>query len=134
MSDLELYQENVLDYYKHPRNKEILEGYTHTARKLNPLCGDELTIYLKIKNRVVERATFQGKGCAISQAAISMLTEKIIGMSIESICHLGKEDILNLLGIPITYTREKCAVLSLQVLQESLSEEKKNLKLGVEGC
>jgi nitrogen fixation protein NifU and related proteins len=130
MSDLELYQENVLDYYKHPRNKEMLVGYTHTARKLNPLCGDDLTIYVKIQNGVVTKATFQGNGCAISQAAISMLTEKIIGMDIESLHTLSKEDIVMLLGIPITYTREKCAVLSLQVLQKSLMEEKKNRKLG----
>ena len=124
MSDLELYQENVLDYYKNPRNKKTIEGCTHTARELNPLCGDELTIYFNVADEIVTEVGFQGTGCAISQAAISMLSEKLIGMNVEEVNNLGKEDIFELLGIPISYTREKCALLSLKVLHKSLEVSK----------
>ncbi len=120
MSDLELYQENVLDYYKNPRNKCEIEEYTHTARELNPLCGDELTIYLNVKEGIVQEVGFQGTGCAISQAAISMLTEKLVGMNVVDMKKIGKEDIYGMLGIPVSYTREKCALLSKKVLHKSL--------------
>jgi nitrogen fixation protein NifU and related proteins len=119
MSDLELYHENILDYYKNPRNKCSIE-HTNAARELNPLCGDELTIYLNLVEGIVTKASFEGEGCAISQAAISMLTEKLVGMNVEDMEKLGKEEIFGLLGIPISYTREKCALLSLKVLHKSL--------------
>lgn len=118
MSDLELYKENVLDHYKNPLNKKVLENYTHTARELNPLCGDELTIYLLIEDYLVKDVSFQGKGCAISQAAASLFTEKIKGMSLKDAQKLGKEEIFSLLGVPITYSREKCALLILEVLNK----------------
>ncbi len=87
-------------------------------RDLNPLCGDEITIYVNVVEGIVKDVSFEGKGCAISQAAASMLTEEVKGMGIEDVKKLGKEDIFSLLGIPISYTREKCALLALKVIQK----------------
>jgi len=116
--DLELYQENILELYKHPQNKKKMKNFTNTARDLNPLCGDEITIFLVVENDVVKEISFDGDGCAISQAAASLLTEKVKGMSYSEIKEMGKDEVFSLLGIPISYTREKCALLALQVLKK----------------
>lgn len=120
----EIYKENIIDYYKNPRNKEELKNYTAKQRELNPLCGDEITLYLKIEKGKIISATFIGKGCAISQASISMLTEKIKGMTVTEAKKVRKEDIFTMLGIPISFVRMKCALLSLKTLTKSLEKEK----------
>ncbi len=117
---LEMYQENILDHYKEPCNKKMLDKYSHTFRELNPLCGDEITLYLLVENGNITDVSFQGHGCAISQASVSMLTEKIKGMNLEDVMNLGKDDIFEMLGIPISHTRLKCALLSLKVLHNAL--------------
>lgn len=118
----EIYKENIIDYYKHPRNKFELKGYTHQHREINPLCGDDITLYLHIEKGKITEASFTGKGCAISQASISMLTEKIKDMPLKEAKALKKEDILQMLGIPISFVRMKCALLSLKVLTKEVEE------------
>ncbi|MSR86135.1 iron-sulfur cluster assembly scaffold protein [Candidatus Woesearchaeota archaeon] len=118
----EMYKENIIDYYKHPRNKEELKDYTCKHRELNPICGDEIILYLKIEKGKVKRATYTGKGCAISQASISLLTEKITDMNITEAKNIKREDIFKMLGIPISFVRTKCALLSLKTLTKSLEE------------
>jgi nitrogen fixation NifU-like protein len=122
-NDEEIYKENILDYYKHPRNKKELNTNTKAHDK-NILCGDEITIYLKIKNNKILEATFTGNGCAISQASASMLTEKLKGLTLKQAKAISKEDILKMLGIPLSFIRTKCALLSLKVLNKALEESK----------
>jgi len=115
----EIYKENIIDHYKHPHNKGEIE-HTKSHRELNTSCGDELTIYLNIKNNIIENISFTGHGCAISQASVSMLTDKLKGMAVEEAQKVSKDDILTLLGIPISYVRMKCALLSLKTVQGAL--------------
>ncbi len=120
----EIYKENIIDYYKHPRNKKELEKCTCKQKEINPICGDEITIYLKINKGKISQATYTGKGCAISQASISMLTEKLKDMPVAEAEKIQKEDIFSMLGIPISFVRMKCALLSLKTLSKSLEKTK----------
>lgn len=118
----QMYRENILDYYKHPRNKQKLSHATIMHRELNPLCGDDITIYLHIENQKIIQATFLGSGCAISQASISMLTEKVVGKTLDDVKKLTKEDITAMLGITISPGRIKCALLSLKAVMKGIEE------------
>lgn len=114
----DFYKENILDHYRNPRNAGTLEDATHTHEENNPLCGDVIRIDLHVNaDNVIDKVAFQGKGCAISQASASMLTEMIEGKTLDEAKQIGKEDILEALGIPIGPTRLKCALLSLKVLK-----------------
>ena len=114
----EMYTEMILDYYRHPKNFGEIDNPDIKARDTNPLCGDVIEMHLKLNgNHIVEQARFSGNGCAISQAAASMLTENIEGKTLEEIRNLGKEDILNMLGIQVSAVRLKCALLGLKVLK-----------------
>lgn len=121
--DEEIYKENILDYYKHPRNKKELKTKIKACDK-NIFCGDEITIYIKIKNNKIGEATFTGNGCAISQASASMLTEKLKGLTMKQAKSISKEEILKMLGIPLSFIRTKCALLSLKVLNKAIEESK----------
>ena len=112
-----LYREAILDHYRHPRNKGHLEAPDISYHDVNPFCGDEITLELKIENGVVVQAAFDGRGCAISQASASMMTEEIIGKSLEELKSWSKDDILELLGIEIGPVRLKCALLPLKALK-----------------
>jgi nitrogen fixation NifU-like protein len=116
----EIYRENILDHYKHPRNVGAIKNCLHQHRELNPLCGDELELFLEVENNKIVKVFFSGAGCAISQAAMSMLTEKIKGMGVEEAMKLQSEDIVDMLGIPIGVVRMKCALLCLKTLHGSL--------------
>ena len=117
----DFYRENILDHYRHPRNKGELEHPTHTHEEDNPLCGDVVRIDLHVNEEdVIEEVAFSGRGCAISQASASMLTEMLEGKSVEEAKQISKDDILELLGIQIGPTRLKCALLSLKVLKAGL--------------
>ena len=116
----DLAQVNILDHSKHPRNHESLEHPTASREELNPLCGDRVRIDLLIKNDVIQDLRFSGRGCAISQAAASMLTEALKGQPVAVAKTFGKDDVLDLLGIPIGYARMKCALLSLKALKASV--------------
>jgi nitrogen fixation NifU-like protein len=115
-----LYREAILDHYKHPRYKGQLENPDYQYHDHNPLCGDELTIQLRVEDGRIVDAAFDGRGCAISQATASMLLEEIVGKSVEEIKQLDKSYILDLLGIEIGPVRLKCALLSLKVLKAGL--------------
>ncbi len=117
---LNLYTEIILDLYKNPLNKGEIENPTHEAFKNNPLCGDEIKIQLIIKDNKIKETKFNGHGCVISQASASLLTEKIKNIDIEKIKNLNKEDILEMLHIPISPVRLKCALLSLDALRGAL--------------
>ena len=120
--DQDIYKENIIDYYKNPRNKGKLKDYNYKHKEINPLCGDEITLYIKVNKDKISEVNFMGKGCAISQASISMLTEKLKDMSTTEAKKLKKEDILKMLGIPISFVRMKCALLSLKTLTKSLEK------------
>lgn len=113
----DLYRENILDHYENPRNYGMLEAPDFTYQDSNPLCGDEIRIDLKMADGKVGQVRFQGKGCAISLASASMLTEMVEGMSLEDLRELNKEEILEALGIPLSPVRLKCALLSLKALK-----------------
>ena len=116
----EMYQEHILENYKDPMNFGIIDNPTNEKRELNPLCGDDITIQLIIKGNQVKKIKFKGEGCAISIASTSLLTEEIKGKTIKEILKLNQEDIMELLMIPISPGRMKCATLSLKALQEAI--------------
>jgi nitrogen fixation NifU-like protein len=118
----DFYRENILDHYRNPRNHGHLESPTATAEGVNPLCGDELGVELQIEDGVVRDIRYNGRGCAISQAAASMISDVAKGKTVEEVAALGREDILQELGIPLTPIRLKCALLSVSVLRVALGK------------
>lgn len=119
-----MYQEEILEHYRHPHHHGKLEHPTKIQAEHNPLCGDKLTFYLDIENDSIKNVSFEGEGCAISQAAASMLTDDIIGKPVSVVKNLQKEHVIDMLGIELGPTRLKCALLSLQGITRALSEEK----------
>ncbi len=113
----DLYRENIIDHFRHPRHKGHLDAPDVHFHDVNPFCGDEITIELKLDGDRVQEAVFDGKGCAISQASASMLIDEIQGKTLEEVKALDKGDILEMLGIPIGPVRMKCALLPLKVLK-----------------
>ncbi len=113
----DLYRDNIIDHYQNPRNYGTLEHPDITYEDSNPVCGDEIRMDLKIQDGRVADARFQGHGCSISQASASMLTEEIIGKSLEEVKQIDKQYLLDMLGIPLGPVRLKCALLSLKVLK-----------------
>ena len=117
MSD-DIYREIILDHYRNPRNKGKLAVADVSVHDSNPLCGDEIDMHLKIDSNTVQDVKFEGRGCAISQASASMLTEMVMGKDLEFIKELKKEDILENIGLTnLGPARIKCALLSLKVLK-----------------
>lgn len=115
------YREYILDHYRNPRNYGKLEQPDVHAEDSNPLCGDQLALDLQIEGDHVTAVRFQGRGCAISQASASMLSEMIEGKTTQEVIHLGKDEILDALGIAISPARTKCAFLCLRVLHRGLA-------------
>ena len=122
MSEFEqLYRELILDHYKNPRNHGLVEGADAVAEGQNPLCGDEVTVSVRFgEGDVIEDVGFEGRGCAISQAATSMLTDLVRGRSAQEVASMPKEELLDEVGIPLTPVRLKCAILGLGVLKVAL--------------
>jgi nitrogen fixation NifU-like protein len=118
----DLYRENILDHYKRPHNwsppEPAIDHPDLEFHDLNPLCGDELTVQLTVDAQGrIEDVRFSGHGCAISQAAASMASDEVKGMPVDEVLKLDRSFVLDLLGIDISATRIKCALLSLKVLK-----------------
>lgn len=118
--DDELYRENLMDHYRHPRNHGTLEHPDCEAEGKNPLCGDEVEIDLQIADGRIAAIRFAGNGCAVSQAATSMLTELVDGLPVDEAAALPSQAIIDELGIPLSAMRVKCAVLGLGTLKVAL--------------
>jgi nitrogen fixation NifU-like protein len=116
-ADDQFYREYILDHYKNPRNFGRLEQPDVTHEEDNPLCGDVVGMDFRIKDGVIEDVRFHGRGCAISQASASLLTERLKGMTLDEAKKIDKQDVLRELGIDISPARIKCALLSLKVLK-----------------
>ena len=113
----ELYRENILDHYKHPRNRGTLEHPDITYEDANPLCGDQLRIDLAVEDGKIAQIRHSGHGCSISQAAASMLCERMEGRPLEEVKQLTRDDVLEMLGIELGPVRLKCALLALKTLK-----------------
>jgi nitrogen fixation NifU-like protein len=121
-----MYREVILDHYKNPRGHGVIEDADAHAEGLNPLCGDEVTIYVQFDEdgETIDEVKFSGRGCAISQASTSMLMEMVQGRKADEIAALPKEKLLEEIGIPLTPIRLKCALLGLGVLKVALHRAK----------
>ncbi len=122
----DLYREVILDHYKNPRGHGVIEGADAEAEGQNPLCGDEVSIYVSFEEGgdTIDEVKFSGRGCAISQAATSMLMEMAQGKTAQDVAALSTDDLLAEIGIPLTPVRLKCAVLGLTTLKVALHKAK----------
>jgi nitrogen fixation protein NifU and related proteins len=112
-----LYRDYILDHYKSPRNSGTLEPHDLEHHDHNPLCGDELGVHIRVEGGTIADLRFHGQGCAISQAAASISSEELIGMQVDEVADLTAEWVIEQLGIEISPTRRKCALLSLKVMR-----------------
>jgi nitrogen fixation NifU-like protein len=115
-----LYREVILDHYKNPRGHGAIDGADAEAEGQNPLCGDEVSIAIDFEGDTIADVKFQGRGCAISQAATSMLMDMVKGRSAQEVAAMSSEELLDEVGIPLTPVRLKCALLGLGVLKLAL--------------
>jgi nitrogen fixation protein NifU and related proteins len=122
----DLYREVILDHYKNPRGHGVIDDADATAEGMNPLCGDEVAIYVEFGSdgETIDEVKFSGRGCAISQAATSMLMEMVKGRTASEVGELSKDELLEEIGIPLTPIRLKCALLGLGVLKVALHRSK----------
>ena len=122
----QLYREVILDHYKNPRGHGTIEDADVSAEGQNPLCGDEVSIFVSFEpgSDIIDEVKFSGRGCAISQAATSMLMEMVQGRAASEVASLTKDDLLEELGIPLTPVRLKCAILGLTTLKLALHKGK----------
>lgn len=120
---MDLYAENILDHYRNPHGKTDISHteYRITFTESNPTCGDEITIGLNIENGKITKCGWEGSGCAISQAAMSMLYDVVLGATKDDILKLTKDDVLELLGVPVSNRRMNCALLGLKAVQKAVS-------------
>lgn len=117
---MEIYAEEIVAHYEHPHNKGKLNDATASFHEFNPLCGDDITVYLKIDNGVITEARFDGEGCAISIGSASMLTDILKNKKISDVVKMGPKDTIDMLGIDPGPVRLKCATLSLFAAQNAL--------------
>ena len=124
--DEQLYREIILDHYKNPRGHGVMEDPDVEAEGQNPLCGDEVSIYVAFRDdgETIDEVKFSGRGCAISQAATSMLTEIVEGKTASEVATMPRDELLDELGIPLTPMRLKCALLGLTTLRLALHKGK----------
>lgn len=120
----DMYREVILEHYKYPHNAGTLEHPDITHEEHNPLCGDRIRIDLQVESGIITDVRFQGRGCAISQASASLLTDEIKGKALANVRMLNKDDLLDLIGIPLDKNpvRIKCALLSLKALKMGVYE------------
>ncbi len=118
--DSSFYREQIMDHYRNPRFHGRLDAPTASYEELNPLCGDMIHIDLLLEAGTVAEARFDGHGCAVSQAAASMLLEELVGKTVEEVAAFTRDDLFALLGVALSPARMKCALLSLGVLRVAL--------------
>jgi nitrogen fixation protein NifU and related proteins len=116
-----LYKENILDHYKNPRNFKKPNSFTHKAFLDNVTCGDEMEVFLKIEEDIIKEISFEARGCAISIAAMSMLSEKLKGEKISEVKKFTDDYVLKMLGMQKETPRVKCALLGVRTLRKALS-------------
>jgi nitrogen fixation protein NifU and related proteins len=116
-----LYKEELLDHYRHPRNQGKLSSAHASFVVFNPSCGDEISMQICVEQNGISQIAFQGKGCVISQAAGSLLTEKVLGKALGEVEALTKKDMLDLVGCPLGPSRLRCALLPLDSLHEAVA-------------
>jgi nitrogen fixation NifU-like protein len=116
----DLYRDYILEHYRRPHNFGVLEGANLSQEGANPLCGDRITLQLRVRNGVIDGVGFTGRGCAISQASASLLTDEIKGKQVDAANAMAPDDVLEMLGIEISPARMKCAMLSLETLHGAL--------------
>jgi nitrogen fixation protein NifU and related proteins len=121
----DMYQEVILQHYRAPKNFGPLEGASRVGEESNPLCGDHITLRLHVNpaTQKIDQVRFQGDGCAISVASTSMLTEKVSGLTLTEAGRLTRDDVLQLLGIPLSPVRVKCALTGFAALGRALHPE-----------
>jgi nitrogen fixation protein NifU and related proteins len=130
-SSEDMYREHILDHYKHPRNFGVLTPADVDHEANNPLCGDQIRLTFKVNAKdELEDVKFTGRGCAISQASASLLTSRVKGKTLADIKLIDRDEIVKMLGIPISPVRLKCALLSLAVLREGVEIYEKKLPPG----
>ena len=115
----DMYKEELLEHYKHPQNQGKIEDADVEYKDFNPVCGDEIKVFMKI-NETVEDIKFEGTGCAISQAAASILTEHLKKKQLDAVKKMSSEDMLELLPIKLNHLRMKCGLLALKAIQKGL--------------
>src|ERR671928_1815474 len=118
----DLYRDYILEHYRRPHNFGVIDDPSASHEGANPLCGDRITMQLGVRDGVVERVGFTGRGCAISQASASLLTDEIKGKRVADVEAFRADDLLDLLGIDISPARLKCAMLSHETLRHTLEE------------
>ncbi len=118
----DLYRDYILEHYRRPHNFGALEYANASHEGANPLCGDRITLQLRLSDGKIAGVGFTGRGCAISQASASLLTDEIKGKSAQDAAAMTSQDVLDLLGIEISPARLKCALLSLETLQHALAD------------
>ena len=119
----ELYDDHILDHYESPYHKGPLEQATCAHSDRNPICGDQITLQLRLSGDRVTDCYFDGKGCAISQAAASILCEAVEGKSLDELRQLQAKDMLGMLKVPLTASRQKCGLLAFKVLKTLLYQQ-----------
>ncbi len=119
----DLYRDYILEHYRRPHNFRVLDEPTASYEGANPLCGDRITMMLEISDGVVRDVAFTGRGCAISQASASLLTDEIKGKTVAEVEKMTPDDVLDLMGIEISPARLKCALLSLDTVAHALAED-----------
>lgn len=115
-----LYKEEILDHYQRPLNFGKIDNFTKSSKQLNPFCGDEIEMFVKFDKNTVDDVSFEGNGCAISIAAASILTEFVKKKNKNALTKFIQEDMLALLGVEVSETRKKCALLAHSVLKDCL--------------
>ncbi|NOY15210.1 MAG: SUF system NifU family Fe-S cluster assembly protein [bacterium] len=124
-----LYKQIILDHYRHPQNKGPMANPTAVCQADNPLCGDQLKVMLKIKDKKITDVKYQGRGCAISIASASIISQYLKGKTISKVKKLTSQDILDLLGIKLSPVRLKCALLFWQAVKQALTNPQASKKL-----
>jgi nitrogen fixation NifU-like protein len=118
----DLYRDYILEHYRRPHNFGTLDAPSASIEGSNPLCGDRITLQVHVADGVVDQVAFTGRGCAISQASASLLTDEIKGKPVADVAAFGADDLLDLLGIEISPARLKCAMLCHDTLKQALAE------------